>query len=271
MPTISVSIVLYHNDIKQIKRAIESALSTSYVIKLYLIDNSTTDCFGLLSDMDQRITYIQNLKNIGYGSAHNIAIRDSILNNFSYHLVINPDIYFDAGVLESLLTHMEGNHNVGNISPKTFYMDGELQYLSKLLPTPMDLLVRRFIPIKSIKNKIDYNYELKHSKYNKIMNVPNLSGCFMFLRIEALKKVGIFDENFFMYLEDVDLNRRLHQQYETIFYPFASIVHGYDKGSYKSYKLLVYHIKSAFYYFNKWGWFSDKGRRQINCTALKKI
>jgi GT2 family glycosyltransferase len=96
------------------------------------------------------------------------------------------------------------------------------------------------------------------------MEVPNLSGCFMLLRVEVLKIVGLFDEQFFMYLEDTDLSRRINMQFQTIYYPQVSIVHQYEKGSYKSLKLLKYHVVSAFRYFNKYGWFLDTVRTTIN-------
>ncbi len=93
----------------------------------------------------------------------------------------------------------------------------------------------------------------------------------MFLRNSVLKDVGLFDENIFMYLEDVDLNRRIHAKYKTIFYPKVSIYHEYQKESYMSKKLLMYHIRSAIYYFSKWGWFFDKQRDIINSKTLKEL
>jgi hypothetical protein len=86
----------------------------------------------------------------------------------------------------------------------------------------------------------------------------------MFLKCEVLKDIGLFDENIFMYLEDTDLNRRIHSKYKTIFYPKVEIVHEYAKESYVNKKLLMFHIKSAIYYFNKWGWIFDRQRDEIN-------
>lgn len=126
--------------------------------------------------------------------------------------------------------------------------------------------MRRFIP-GFLKGKLQLRldqYELKHKNYDEVMEVPNLSGCFMFLRMEVLKIVGLFDESFFMYLEDTDLSRRINLQFQTIYYPKVSIIHQYEKGSYKSLKLLKYHIVSAFRYFNKYGWFFDMVRATIN-------
>ncbi|MFN4197282.1 MAG: glycosyltransferase family 2 protein [Caldimicrobium sp.] len=265
------SIVLYNNKKEQVIRAINSFLNTDLDVKLFLIDNSPKDLLRDLENLDQRIKYLFNEANLGYGKAHNIAIRKSMEEGVPYHLVLNPDVYFEKGVLEKLYEFMEENRDVGLIMPKVLYPNGEIQYLCKLLPTPMDLIFRRFIPIKSWKEKRNYIYELRFTGYNRIMNVPYLSGCFMFLRVSALKEVGIFDERYFMYLEDTDLSRRIHKKYKTIYYPFVHIFHEYGKGSYKDLKLLIYHVISAIKYFNKWGWIFDKEREEINVRVLKEL
>ncbi|MBT5491043.1 glycosyltransferase family 2 protein [bacterium] len=271
MYNISASIVLYHNKIEQLQKAIKSSLNTDLKVKLYLIDNSSNDDLKQLGNNDDRIKYIFNNANLGYGSAHNIAMKKSIEDDVPYHIVLNPDIYFDNDVLGKLFNYMESNKDIGNIIPQVRYPDGEIQHLCKLLPTPVDLILRRFIPSKSWKEKRNQKYELRDSRYDKIINVPSLSGCFMFLRTSVLKDIGLFDENIFMYLEDTDLNRRIHKKYKTIFYPEVAIVHEYAKESYVNKKLLMYHIKSAIYYFNKWGWFFDKERDDINNKCLKEL
>jgi len=271
MPQINASIVLYHNKEEQVLRAMKSFLDTSLSVKLYLVDNSTDDALRHLADGDERVEYIFNSANLGYGCGHNRAMRRSLQEGAAYHLVLNPDVYFKRGVLETLFEYMKENGDVGNIMPQVRYPNGEIQHLCKLLPTPSDLILRRFFGSKEDKEKRSELYELRKSGYDKIMNVPSLSGCFMFLRMSALKEVGLFDENFFMYLEDTDLNRRIHEKYKTIFYPEVEIVHEYAKESYKSKKLLAYHIKSAIYYFNKWGWVFDGKRDEINKNALKEI
>jgi GT2 family glycosyltransferase len=271
MIQINASIVLYHNKKEQLIKAINSFLNTDLNVKLYLIDNSSNDNLKELAKLDNRIEYIFNNSNLGYGAGHNIAMRKSIKNGVSYHLVLNPDVYFENGVVEKLLEYMENHKDVGNILPQVLYPDGEIQYLCKLLPTPTDLILRRFIPFKNWKEKRNESYELRFTGYAKIMNVPSLSGCFMFLRTSILKEIGLFDEKIFMYLEDVDLNRRIHSKYKTIFYPKVEIVHEYGKESYVNKKLLKYHIQSAIYYFNKWGWIFDKERDEINQKFLKSL
>lgn len=100
------------------------------------------------------------------------------------------------------------------------------------------------------------------------MEVPTISGCFMFIRISDIMKINGFDDRFFMYMEDVDLSRRMGQISKVMFCHETKIIHLADRVSYKNKKLLKYHLNSAFKYFHKWGWFFDKNRRKINRNCI---
>ncbi len=208
---------------------------------------------------------------MGYGAGHNISIKQSIRKKIKYHLVLNPDVYFKRGVLEGLYEFMQDNHDIGLVMPKIFYPDGSMQHLCKLLPTPWILILRRFLPSSKYLSKKNRLYELRFADYDQIMNVPYLSGCFMFLRTQALEKAGLFDERFFMYFEDADLTRRIRQIYRTVYYPRVSVFHQYAKGSYENWVLLKYHLQSSLKYFNKWGSFFDKERREINKEVVNRL
>ena len=270
---LSASIVLYKTKTLDLKRVIDSYFTYQGEKKLFLVDNSPTDVLKKVVAMypDKEIYYIFNNENKGYGKAHNIAIRKSIEQGMPYHIILNPDVIIEKGTLEKLTDYMEQHPDVGNVMPKITYPNGELQYLCKLLPRPIDLIFRRFLPFKKWKEKINQEYELHTFGYDREMSIPNLSGCFMFLRTKILEKVGLFDENIFMYLEDIDLNRRIHCRYKTIFYPEATVIHEHQKESYKNKKLLKVHIQSAIYYFNKYGWFFDKERTNINRNVLREL
>jgi len=267
---IALSIVTYQNDDDILRRCISSVLNANLGTKLYIVDNSPTDKIRLFCN-SPKINYIFNNANVGYGAGHNIAIKQAIQQKIKYHLVLNPDIYFEKGTIEKLYDFMENNPDIGLSMPKILYPDGSVQYLCKLLPTPMDLIRRRFFPASTYLNKKIFLYELRFTGYDKIMDVPYLSGCFMFVRTEALSRAGLFDERFFMYLEDIDLSRRIHKHFRTVYYPKVSVFHQYQKGSYKNSKLLKYHLRSAIRYFNKWGYFFDKDRQEINKKILKKL
>ncbi|WP_256003225.1 glycosyltransferase [Pedobacter deserti] len=266
---LAISIVLYHNG-AEAEHAIRCVLNSSIQARIYLVDNSSTDELRRLA-VCESVHYIYNNKNIGYGAGHNVAIRRSIADGIPYHIVMNPDIAFGENVLEQIISYMDMHPEVGSLMPKVYNEDGSLQRLCKLLPTPLDLFTRRFVGDIAYFRRRDERYELHHFNYDKVIDTPCLSGCFMFLRTSALERCGLFDTRFFLYLEDYDLTRRINQHYETIFFPNVSIVHGHGKGSYKSRFLLKVHMVSAIKYFNKWGWFFDKNRSQLNNKVLKYI
>lgn len=269
MKSISASIVAYKNPADTLAQAIHSFLTNTEDSLLYLIDNSPTDHLRCLA-YDPRIIYIFNNRNVGFGAGHNISFHH-VLNRSKYHLVLNPDVYFYEGVIEKLYHFMEKNPDVGQVMPKVLYPDGRVQYLCKLLPSPYILLLRRFFRFfNDLHEKENYNYELQFSGYDKVMNVPFLSGCFMFLRMESLKKVGMFDERFFLYTEDTDLTRRIHRHYRTMYYPDAVIYHHHARGSYKDPWLTLCNIYSAVRYFNKWGWLNDRDRIHFNRRAIQQ-
>jgi len=269
MIKLSASIVVYKNDPAVLSRTLESFLKSSLSGELTVIDNSPQDT---VRSTCQRfgVDYIFNGENLGFGKAHNQVLSQN-LDRSLYHLVLNPDVYFQPDVLEKLFMFMEEHPRTGLVMPRVLYPDGRLQMLCKLLPTPLNLATRRFFPFRNWTKKMNDTYELKESGYNQLMNVPFLSGCFMFMRTEALKKTGIFDERFFLYAEDTDLSRRIHLQFKTMFYPFAEIHHIHTRGSYKDATLTVHNLVSAVKYFRKWGWLFDEERKTINKTAIRSI
>ncbi len=268
--TLAVSLVLYKHKYAQIASLIESVLACDISTKLTLVDNSPTDNLKEELPAQLPIHYHFSGSNLGYGRAHNLVISQS-LTAAKYHLVLNPDIRFEPKDLVAMIAYLDKQPNIGLLMPKVLYPSGEIQHLCKLMPTPFDLIMRRFIPNflqPWFKPRME-KYELKHKDYNQSMEVPNLSGCFMLMRCDALKYAGMFDDRFFMYLEDTDLSRRINQQFQTVYYPEVSIIHHYEKGSYKSNKLLLYHISSAFKYFAKYGWFFDTVRTTVNNITAK--
>lgn len=267
---ITASLVLYHSPDEQVHRILK-CVENSIIDKVYVIDNSSRENSRIVCSSYPKAEYQQH-ENTGYGSSHNIGIKKSIEVGADYHVVLNPDIRFESNVLQELANYMSENQDVGYILPKVVYPNGELQYLCKLLPTPSDLIFRRFLPkTKKTEEKND-RYILKQSGYDKIMNPPCLSGCFMFLNCKILKEHNLyFDDKFFMYFEDFDLMRRIHKVSKTIFYPHVSIIHDHARESYKSKKMLIQHIKSAIKYFNKWGWIFDKERNEMNKRILDEI
>lgn len=268
---ITASLVLYKTKICELDKVLQSVLE-SQIDKLYIIDNSPTNILhdNVKSYKTDRFEYIFGQGNIGFGRANNIGISKAISINSKYHIVLNPDIIFEENVITELAHFMDLNDQVGQVLPRVVYPDGSLQYLCKLLPTPIDIFARRVLPSK-ILIKRNEKYEMHFTGYDKIWNCPILSGCFMFLRISTLKDVGLFDSRFFMYFEDFDLMRRIHEKYETIYYPKVSIIHKHAAEHRTNKKLLRESIISTIKYFNKWGWIFDSQRRFVNKVAYNDL
>jgi GT2 family glycosyltransferase len=253
---ISVSLVLYNNSLEEVRGVLDCFLSSSFISKVYIIDNSITDLISCnLNNI--KIDFFHNPINPGFGSSHNIAIKKSISESFDYHIVSNVDISFSPGTIDALLEFMQNNRNVGQVMPKVLLPNGNIQHLCKKNPTLFDLFVRGFVPTKVHKyfNKRIREYEYLDHDYEKpIFDIPYLSGCFMFFRNSSLKDVGFFDENFFMYLEDADITRRMLNKYSTAYFPYSSVFHEYSGLTHKKIKFKFITIHSAFIYFSKWGW-----------------
>jgi GT2 family glycosyltransferase len=266
---LSVSLVLYRTDPADISACLASLALHDTEMRIFVIDNSPIDvlrtCFT-----GANTHYQHNPANPGFGAAHNLALALSAQEGFQYHLVLNADVRFDAEVLTPMLDYLDANAGIGQMMPMVRNPDGSIQRLCKLVPTPADLLFRRFLPSR-LKVKSNRRFELHDSGYDRIMSVPYLSGCFMLLRNSALAEVGVFDERFFMYPEDIDLTRRMAEKYDTVFFPGVSVFHTHGAASRSSLKMLFIHATNMFRYFNKWGWIFDPSRVALNARTLAQL
>ena len=251
MKKISISIVTYNNE-SIIGRTIDSIISHidgKFEYVLYVIDNNSSDntvtevlrCKG-------NVILIKNSKNIGFGAAHNTVIEKL---DSEYHLVINPDITIVNDAIFDMYTYMEEHRDIGLLTPLIKHPDGRIQYLCKRNPTITDLFIRLVFP-NSFKKRQDY-FTMKETGYNKPFFVEYATGCFMFFKTDIFKQLNGFDEHIFLYLEDADITRRVNQISKTIYYPYSYVIHDWQRGAHKSLKLFWVNIKSAIWYFIKWG------------------
>ncbi|MEN8138310.1 MAG: glycosyltransferase [Bacteroidota bacterium] len=267
MQNISASIVVYNTDEEILEESISSYLDAEYSGELWIIDNTANGRYNYLANKYDRIHYYLSDENLGYGKAHNIAIRH-FLEKTKYHLVLNPDVSFTGDVIKELLIYLENNERTGLIAPKAEYPDGSLQSNGRLIPSPGHLLFRRFFSDKKDNDDINNRYELKFNQ-EEPYQAPVILGSFMLFRNSALREVGLFDERFFLYPEDIDISRRMFEKYKNIIYTERNFIHHHEQASYKDLKTLWIHSKEMIKYFNKWGWFIDACRSVSNNKVLK--
>lgn len=249
--SLGVSIVLYRTRVQAVMPLIQQLFAQG-ARKLYLVDNSPVgfNAFEGWNAPDNVYT-LSLRRNLGYGRANNLAIRDSV-SRHRYHLICNPDITLGEGLLGELYGLMEQRPDVGLCGPRIIAPDGSLQYLCKRAPTLIDLFIRRFLPANWFP-KQRRRYEMRDYSYDREMEPLFVSGCFMFFRSSILGQLDGFDERYFLYLEDLDLSRRCQKIARNLYYPHNHVVHVHERGAHKSLKLLLIFGLSTFKYFMKWG------------------
>lgn len=279
---ITASIVTYHTPIPELDRCLHCLLASARVEWVLVVDNGgEEDRLGKYCEElhEARVKYLAHT-NVGYGAGHNIALRKA---DQDFHLVINSDVYFNPGTLEALedFLNAEENQDVVQLIPRVHNADGSLQYVCRLLPTPIDLFARRFLP-KSWMEKRNHRYTLAFTGYDRPMNAPYHMGCFMLLRVIALDAIAIapshkqplktyFDERYFLYPEDIDLTRRMHRIGRTLYWPGVTITHEHRQASYHSWHMTCVHLREMCKYFMKWGWLSDSERKAFNQRLLAEV
>ncbi|SFT48462.1 hypothetical protein SAMN02910356_00725 [Selenomonas sp. GACV-9] len=252
-----VSIVTYNNQ-ENIKEVIESIIEHSQGIdfKIVVFDNfSSDDTVSLIKSIKcDKIDVVESKYNYGFGYGHNRnAERYPLAENY---LIYNPDLFLTDNLLYVFSKKMKENEHIGLLVPRVEYPNGDLQYLCKRNPTFFDLFMRRFLKSFNCEylRKRQYYYEMRDKDYNETFGIEYASGCCMFIRGETYRSIGGFDENIFMYLEDADITRRINITKKSMYEPSNKVKHIWNKGAHHSIKLMLINIKSAFYYFNKWGW-----------------
>lgn len=120
---ITAAVVTFHTSRKDLIRLIDCVLHSS-IDKFFIIDNSTNDALREFESTSERITYIYS-DNLGFGSGHNVAINRAMDLGCDYHIIINPDIYWDENVIEKLTQFMNENRDCGLVSCPKYYIQME--------------------------------------------------------------------------------------------------------------------------------------------------
>ena len=209
--------------------------------KLYIIDNNSDD--KQLLESIKGATLIENDTNSGFGGGHNKVLE---LPLGKYHAVINPDIEIKEDVLKRLTDIMEENPDIVMLTPKILNSDGSEQHLPKRNPNLKYIFLGRF------SKRIRAEYTRANEKFEALTDIDFCTGCFFLIRSEIFRKIGGFDDRFFMYMEDADLSRQAKKYGRVVFCPGITVTHIWERASAKSLKALLMHISSAFKYLLKW-------------------
>ncbi len=248
---ITASIVLYNEDLEELTKTINCFLRVPLKKRLYLIDNTDGKLFQNIFNQ-QEIEYIAVGKNIGFGAGHNVVI-DRINSNSNFHLLLNPDVNFKEAVIPNLISELKKHENVAMIAPKVLFPDGRHQDSCRRYPLVSELFARRFTFLRPIFKSTVFKGQYKDIDLNNSFFAEFITGCFHLYKTDDFLELKGFDERYFLYMEDVDICKKIDDLGKNkIYYPKEEIVHVLKKGSSKSMKLFFIHSVSAVKYFLKW-------------------
>lgn len=221
----SISIVTFRSNLSELRSTIASLLGelkdlkNSYSMKLYLVDNFSGNEYRYqitkLIEETCAKSWFQNIElipldaNIGFGAAHNQAIFSSTAN---YHMILNPDIFFESGALGHGLKQLDDNAQLGLVAPAILDDERKITRTHCHQLTFSDVLLRSLAPgfIKdAMKKRLDHISAVPENVVIASQSKVFFSGCVMLCRRQALLDIGGFDSRFFLYFEDYDLSKRL--------------------------------------------------------------
>ncbi len=225
---LSVSVVIVNWNARDFLRDCLRSLAdgvSEYPLEIIVVDNASID--GSAECVEREFPHVQlirNPSNLGFARANNIAIRQS---NGRYVCLINSDVKVLKDCITHLVDYCEQHHDVGMVGPCVFGADGRLQRSCRGFPTLWNTFCRA-LALDTIfpRSKVFTGYSLSHWSQDTPRTVDILSGCFWLVRREAMAQIGLLDESFFMYGEDMDWCKRFWGTgWKLVFVPTARAVH----------------------------------------------
>ncbi len=224
---LSVVIVNYNVEhfLEQCLKSVQAAVK-NIDAEVFIVDNDSVDgSCEMVKEKFPEFTLIESKENLGFSKGNNLAIRKSV---GEYVLLLNPDTLVEEDTFTKVCDFMDGHPDAGGLGVNMVDGNGEFLPESKRgLPTPAVAFYKIF-GLSSIfpKSKRFGAYHLGHLDKNETHEIEILSGAFMLMRKTALDKVGLLDEKYFMYGEDIDLSYRLLKGgYKNYYFAGTKIIH----------------------------------------------
>ena len=233
---LSIIIVNYN-----VKHFLEQCLKSIYKAlngieaEIIVVDNNSVDgSLNLIREKFKEVILVSNKKNSGFSVANNQGIKMAKGNNI---LLLNPDTIVQEDTFIKCLEFLDNHKDAGALGVKMYDGNGRFLPESKRgLPTPIVAFYKIFgLAYLFPQSKVFGNYHLGFLSKNKDHKVDILSGAFMMIKKEVLEKVGLLDEAFFMYGEDIDLSYRIKKAgYENYYFSQTNIIHYKGESTKKS-------------------------------------
>ncbi|MBI2238840.1 MAG: glycosyltransferase family 2 protein [Actinobacteria bacterium] len=251
-PTDLAVVVVNFNAGEYLARCVGSVLATAGGIALdvVVVDNASGDgSHRAAAAAHPGIRLIENPENRGLSAAWNQGIRAT---SAPFVLVLNPDAEIWAGTLEGLVKLAGDRPRAGAIGPLIRNSDGTLYRTGRKVPSIPEALGHVLLGPLLPNNRFSRAYTLADWDRGTEREVDWVSGSCMLLRRKALDEIGLFDERFFLYAEEVDLFKRLRDGgWTVLFTPELEVLHEGGVSTGRSRRMQIQHSRSAYLYFEK--------------------
>lgn len=250
-----LSVVIVNYNVKyfleQCLRSVERA-GEGLSMEVFVVDNNSVDgSVEMVRDKFPTVKLIANKENTGFSRANNQAIR---LASGDYVLLLNPDTVVEEDTFRKVVAFMDEHPDAGGLGVRMIDGSGKFLPESKRgLPTPAVAFYKIFgLSYLFPKSKTFGRYHLGYLDADKVHEVDVLSGAFMLLRSTVLEKIGLLDEDFFMYGEDIDLSYRIQKSgAKNYYFPDTRIIHYKGESTKKSSVNYVFVFYNAMIIFAK--------------------
>ncbi len=227
--SIDISVVIVNYNVREFLHECLSSLSrphTNLQLEVIVVDNNSHDnSIGTLQPLFPDVRFLGLDSNLGFGRANNVGIEAA---RGRYILLLNPDTIVQEDTLESMIRYMDEHPHVGISGCKVLNADGSFQMQCRRgFPSPWTSFCKLFgLQALFPKSPLFARYNQTFRSEDETYMVDAVIGAFMFCRADALRAIGGFDPDFFMYGEDLDLCFRMKQSgFETAYVPITTIVH----------------------------------------------
>ena len=249
-------IIVTHNAKDFLRNCLKSVFEKikNLSFEVLVVDNASSDgTFEMLKNEFPQVKVIFSKENLGFAKANNLAIKEA---KGKYIFLLNPDTILLDENFERLIDFAQKNPDVGAIGPKVLNSDFTIQHQCKRgFPTPWNIFcylsgLAKIFP----KSKIFAGYLLTYLDTEKIQEVDSLSGCAMVVKREVIEKVGMMDEDYYLYGDDLDWCYRIKSAgWKVVYFPETKIIHyGGKGGTGKKPYFNIYHFyRSAFIFYRK--------------------
>ena len=201
-----------------------------FSLEIIIVDNGSENVLKLPDNLkDEKVLLMRSESNKGFSGGNNIGMKKALEEGADYILIVNNDTIVDPDMITNLLKVLESKPHIGATTPKIYFAKGHEFHKDRYAQDELGKVFwfaggyTDWDNVRSVHRGVD---EVDHGQYDRTEKTAFATGCCMLIKREVLEKVGLFDDRYFLYYEDADLDERIQRAGYDIYYaPEAKLIH----------------------------------------------